>query len=126
MTGAIPTSENLHPKFAESCTSEVRRPPTEQPGSSMGRDRFPRPLRGKPRARAPEIRIAIRSPSPSGEYGMPGPVDQDVYLAVLQLLEQRGGMPEDGELAFSLYEMRTVLGWSDDSGAPTARSGTRS
>ena len=53
---------------------------------------------------------------PSGEYGMPGPMDQDVYLAVLQLLEQRGGMPEDGELAFSLYELRKVLGWSDDSG----------
>ena len=53
---------------------------------------------------------------PSGEYGMPGPVDQDVYLAVLQLLEKRGGMPEDGELAFSLYELRKVLGWSDDSG----------
>jgi hypothetical protein len=53
---------------------------------------------------------------PAGEYGMPGPVDQDVYLAVLQLLEQRGGMPEDGELAFSLYELRKVLGWSDDSG----------
>ena len=53
---------------------------------------------------------------PSGEYGMPGPVDQDVYLAVLQLLEQRGGMPADGELAFSLYELRKVLGWSDDSG----------
>jgi hypothetical protein len=53
---------------------------------------------------------------PSGEYGMPGPVDQDVYLAVLQLLEQRGGMPDDGELAFSLYELRKVLGWSDDSG----------
>jgi hypothetical protein len=53
---------------------------------------------------------------PSGEYGMPGPVDQDVYLAVLQLLEQRGGMPEDGEIAFSLYELRKVLGWSDDSG----------
>jgi hypothetical protein len=53
---------------------------------------------------------------PSGEYGMPGPVDQDVYLAVLQLLEQRGGMPEDGALAFSLYELRKVLGWSDDSG----------
>jgi hypothetical protein len=53
---------------------------------------------------------------PSGEYGMPGPVDQDVYLAVLQLLEQRGGMPENGELAFSLYELRKVLGWSDDSG----------
>ncbi len=53
---------------------------------------------------------------PSGEYGMPGPVDQDVYLAVLRLLEQRGGMPEDGELAFSLYELRKLLGWSDDSG----------
>lgn len=53
---------------------------------------------------------------PSGEYGMPGPVDQDVYLAVLQLLEQRGGMPEDGELAFSLYELKKVLGWSNDSG----------
>src|SRR5215212_8813930 len=53
---------------------------------------------------------------PSGEYGMPGPVDQDVYLAVLELLEKRGGMPEDGELAFSLYELRKVLGWSDDSG----------
>jgi hypothetical protein len=53
---------------------------------------------------------------PSGEYGMPGPVDQDVYLAVLQLLQQRGGMPEDGELRFSLYELRKILGWSDDSG----------
>ncbi|MBA2343995.1 MAG: replication initiator protein A [Rubrobacter sp.] len=52
---------------------------------------------------------------PSGEYGMPGPVDQDIYLAVLQLLEQRGGMSEDGELAFSLYEIKRVLGWSDDS-----------
>jgi hypothetical protein len=53
---------------------------------------------------------------PSGEYGMPGPVDQDVYLAVLQLLQQRGGMPEDGELSFSLYELRKILAWSDDSG----------
>ncbi len=53
---------------------------------------------------------------PSGEYGMPGPLDQDVYLAVLQLLQQKGGMPEDGELAFSLYELRKILGWSDDSG----------
>ena len=52
---------------------------------------------------------------PSSEYGMPGPVDQDVYLAVLQLLQQRGGMPDDGELRFSLYELRKLLGWSDDS-----------
>ena len=53
---------------------------------------------------------------PSGEYGMPGPVDQDVYLAVLQLLQQRGGMPETGELRFSLYELRKILRWADDSG----------
>ena len=53
---------------------------------------------------------------PSGEYGMPGPLDQDVYLGVLQLLQQKGGMPEHGELAFSLYELRKILGWSDDSG----------
>ena len=53
---------------------------------------------------------------PSGEYGMPGPVDQDVYLAVLQLLQQRGGMPESGELRFSLYELRKILRWADDSG----------
>jgi len=52
---------------------------------------------------------------PSGEYGMPGPVDQDVYLAVLQLLQQRGGMPENGELRFSLYELRKILRWADDS-----------
>lgn len=52
---------------------------------------------------------------PSGEYGMPGPVDQDVYLAVLQLLQQRGGMAENGELHFSLYELRKILGRSDDS-----------
>src|SRR3712207_8211546 len=25
-------------------------------------------------------------------------------------------MPEDGELSFSLYELRKILGWSDDSG----------
>jgi hypothetical protein len=53
---------------------------------------------------------------PSGEYGMPGPLDQDVYLAVLQLLQQRGGMSEEGQLSFSLYELRKILGWSDDSG----------
>jgi hypothetical protein len=46
---------------------------------------------------------------PSGEeYGMPGPVDQNVYLAVLQLLEQKGRMPEDGELAF---ELCTPVSW---------------
>src|SRR5215217_1821391 len=49
---------------------------------------------------------------PPAKLGMPGPFDQDVYLAVLQLLELRGGMPRNGELTFSLYELREILGWS--------------
>lgn len=49
---------------------------------------------------------------PPAKLGMPGPFDQDVYLAVLQLLEMRGGMPRSGELDFSLYELRDILGWS--------------
>ena len=49
---------------------------------------------------------------PPAKLGMPGPFDQDVYLAVLQLLELRGGMPRNGELDFSLYELRDILGWS--------------
>jgi hypothetical protein len=49
---------------------------------------------------------------PPAKLGMPGPFDQDVYLAVLQLLEMRGGMPRNGELEFSLYELRDILGWS--------------
>jgi Replication initiator protein A len=49
---------------------------------------------------------------PPAKLGMPGPFDQDVYLAVLQLLEMRGGMPRNGELDFSLYELRDILGWS--------------
>lgn len=50
---------------------------------------------------------------PSTGYGMPGPVDQDVYLAVLELLEQKGGMPANGRLYFSLYELVNLLGWSE-------------
>src|SRR5918994_1057537 len=49
---------------------------------------------------------------PPAKLGMPGPFDQDVYLAVLQLLERRGGMPRNGELDFSLYELRKILSWS--------------
>jgi len=49
---------------------------------------------------------------PPAKLGMPGPFDQDVYLAVLQLLEMRGGMPRDGELHFSLYELNSILGWT--------------
>ena len=46
---------------------------------------------------------------------MPGPVDQDVYLAVLQL-GAAGRRSRMGRWPSSLYELRKVLGWSDDSG----------
>lgn len=50
---------------------------------------------------------------PSAELGAPNSTDQDVYLAVLELLERKGGMPENGELEFTLYELLSILGWSD-------------
>ena len=62
---------------------------------------------------------------PSGEYGMPGPVDQDVYLAVLRLLEQRGACrkaessPSPSTSSGSFSDGQTTRA------APTGRSGTR-
>jgi plasmid replication initiation protein len=50
---------------------------------------------------------------PSGELGALGPIDQDVYLSVLELLERQGGMPEDGELNFSIYKLVAILGWAE-------------
>lgn len=41
--------------------------------------------------------------------GLPGSLDQDVYVALLQLIEQRGGVPEDGWISFSLYELVQLL-----------------
>lgn len=46
----------------------------------------------------------------SGKYKLPGRFDYDVYLAVLELLERRGGMPESGTLEFSVGELVSVLG----------------
>ena len=37
--------------------------------------------------------------------GLPGSLDQDVYVAMLQLIEQRGEIPEDGWISISLYEL---------------------
>ena len=50
---------------------------------------------------------------PSGEYGAPGGKDQDVFVAVLELLERRGGMPADGEIETSLNELLGILGKAD-------------
>lgn len=41
--------------------------------------------------------------------GLPGSLDQDVYVALLQLIEERGGVPDDGWISFSLYELVQLL-----------------
>lgn len=46
---------------------------------------------------------------PSGQYGAPGPADQDVFVAVMELVARRGGLPESGEIDFSLNELLKVL-----------------
>lgn len=45
--------------------------------------------------------------------GLPGCMEQDVYVALLELLEQRGGMPEDRTLWFSTRSLIKILGWPD-------------
>ncbi|HEX2109787.1 MAG TPA: replication initiator protein A [Rubrobacteraceae bacterium] len=45
----------------------------------------------------------------SPRLGLPGLFDQEVYAGVLALLERKGGMPEDGTLRFSLYELKEIL-----------------
>lgn len=42
--------------------------------------------------------------------GLPGRLDQDVYVAILQLIDRRGGIPANGELEFSIYELVELLG----------------
>ena len=49
-------------------------------------------------------RISIPEP-----YELPGPFDQDVWVAVQALVGMRGGMPPDGRLYFSLYELLGVM-----------------
>lgn len=41
--------------------------------------------------------------------GLPGRFDQDVYVALLQLIDVRG-MPESGWLSFSIYELVELMG----------------
>jgi hypothetical protein len=48
--------------------------------------------------------------------GLPGRVEQDVYVALLDLLESRGGMPDDGKVYFTLRELLGFMGWDRDGG----------
>src|SRR5215212_10088569 len=41
--------------------------------------------------------------------GLPGRFDQDVYVALLQIIDDKG-LPEDGWLGFSLYELVELMG----------------
>ncbi len=50
---------------------------------------------------------------PSGMYGCPAGSDQDVFVAVLELVERRGGMPPDGRIETSYTELLRILGKRD-------------
>jgi len=41
--------------------------------------------------------------------GLPGTLDQDVYVALLQLVDRQGDVPENGWIGFSLYELVELL-----------------
>ena len=55
-----------------------------------------------------ELRQRLEVSAP-GKYRLPGRFDYDVYSAVLELLEIRGGMPEGGTLSFSLHELIIIM-----------------
>src|SRR5919199_803861 len=46
------------------------------------------------------------------DFGLPGAVDEHVFIAVMQLVNRRGGIPSDGRLTFTLYELLEILGKS--------------
>jgi hypothetical protein len=47
---------------------------------------------------------------PPEEYGDLDIFDQDVYMAVNALVQMRGGMPVDGKIPFTVYEIVQILG----------------
>lgn len=46
----------------------------------------------------------------SPRLGLPGLFDQEVYAGIMALVERKGGMPEDGRVRFSFYELKEILG----------------
>ncbi|MBV9452514.1 MAG: replication initiator protein A [Rubrobacter sp.] len=54
-------------------------------------------------------RISVPEP-----YELPGTFDQDTWVAVQTLVNRRGGMPTDGKLSFSLYELLEIMGRPDN------------
>jgi hypothetical protein len=54
-------------------------------------------------------RISVPEP-----YELPGTFDQDTWVAVQTLVNIRGGMPTDGKLSFSMYELLEIMGRPDN------------
>src|SRR3712207_1069441 len=50
------------------------------------------------------------------EFSLPGSFDEDVFVGVMALVKRRGGMPKDGKIRFSIYELIKVLGKTKRSG----------
>lgn len=46
----------------------------------------------------------------STKFGLPGPLDQDVFVAVMRLVGRLGGIPADGKIRFSVYELLELMG----------------
>lgn len=46
----------------------------------------------------------------SEKFGLPGEKEQDIYVALLELIAARGGIPEDGRASFSVYELLEIMG----------------
>lgn len=44
------------------------------------------------------------------EHGIPGPTERDVHVGIMKLVHRAGGIPADGVVSFSLYELLKILG----------------
>jgi hypothetical protein len=50
----------------------------------------------------------------SHRLGLPRAVDMDVCMALFEIAQRRGGIPDDGRVEFSIHELREILGWRDN------------
>lgn len=64
------------------------------------------------KTRLPDGRFIERTLEVEGSprLGLPGIFDQEVYAGVMALTERKGGIPDDGRIRFSLYELKEILG----------------
>lgn len=104
--GEQATRESSHPPLIQ-VESNVEEWPLFQLGRSKNdSSRVEHTIKGEDGSQLQQ-RLEVSAP---GKYRLPGRFDYDVYSAVLELLEIRGGMPEDGTLSFSLHELILIMG----------------